>query len=175
MLDRLKDQIVVTTINQILDIVTFLETASRILHNFKEDKVSRNALLLLTFSRIILIFPPGLKSYPYFPVYGQNRRFSQIRIRENSCFDIFHAVFNMISVEYKHVYRMIILTMSSLVFRHVLHNLLAVAWYGDFLLLTVNWPILIIWLSTVSLHWKFKRFWNETFVGFLIQSTRQEL
>ena len=61
---------------QAYDVVTFLETASRILHNFKEDKVSRNALLFLTFSRIILIFPSVLKSYPYFPIYGQNRRFS---------------------------------------------------------------------------------------------------
>ena len=175
MLDQLKDQIVVTTINQTPDVVTFLETDSRILHNFKEDKVSRNAVLLLTFSRIILIFPPGLKSYPYFPVYGQNHRFSQIWIRENPCLDIFHAVFNMISVEYRHIYRMIILTMSSLIFRHILYNLLAVAWYEDFLLLTINWPILIIWLSTVSLHWEFKRFWNETFAGFLIQFMRQEL
>ena len=24
------------------------------------------------------------------------------------------------------------------------------------------------------LHWKLKRFWNETFMGFLRQSTRQE-
>ena len=69
----LKDQIVVTTINGTPDVVTFLETASRILHNFKEDKVSRNALPLLI---IILIFPTVLKSYPYFPFYGQNRRFS---------------------------------------------------------------------------------------------------
>ena len=61
---------------QAYDVVTFLETASRILYNFKEDKVSRNALLFLTFSRIILIFPSVLKSYPYFPIYGQNRRFS---------------------------------------------------------------------------------------------------
>ena len=72
----LKDQIVVTTINGTPDVLTFLETASRILHNFKEDKVSRNALPLVTFSGIILIFPTVLKSYPYFPVYGQNRRFS---------------------------------------------------------------------------------------------------
>ena len=76
LLDRLKDQIVVTTINGTPDIVTFLETASRILHNFKEDKVSCNALLRLTFTRIILIFPSVLKSYPYFPLYGQNCRFS---------------------------------------------------------------------------------------------------
>ena len=75
LIDRLKDEVVVTTINGTPDVVTFLETASRILHNFKEDKVSRNALLLLTFSRMILTFPSLLKSYPYFPAYGQNRRF----------------------------------------------------------------------------------------------------
>ena len=56
LIDRLKDQIVVTTINGTPDVVTFLETAARILHNFREDKVSLNALLLLNFSRIILIF-----------------------------------------------------------------------------------------------------------------------
>ena len=72
----LRHQIVVTTINGTPDVVTFLETASRILHNFKEDKVSRNALPLLTFGGTILIFPTVLKSYPYFPFYGQNRRFS---------------------------------------------------------------------------------------------------
>ena len=76
LLDQLKDQIVTTTINGTPDVATFLETASRILHNFKEDKVSRNSLLLLTWSRIILILPPVLKSCPYFPVYGQNCRFS---------------------------------------------------------------------------------------------------
>ena len=76
LLDRLKDQIVVTTIIGTPDVVTFLKTASRILCNFKEDKIGRNALLLLDFCRIILIFPSVLKSYPYFPVYGQNRRFS---------------------------------------------------------------------------------------------------
>ena len=76
LLDRLKDQIVVTTINETPDVVAFLKIASRILHNFKEDKVNRNTLLLLAFSRIILIFPSVLKSYPYFPVYGQNCRFS---------------------------------------------------------------------------------------------------
>ena len=75
LLDRLRDQIVVTTINGTPDVVTFLETTSRILHNLKKDKVTRNALLLLTFSRIILTFPSVLKSYPYFPIYGQNRRF----------------------------------------------------------------------------------------------------
>ena len=76
LLDRLKDQIVVTTISGTPDVVTFLETAPRILRNFKEDKVSRDAPLLLTFSRIILTFPSVLKSYQYFPIYGQNRRFS---------------------------------------------------------------------------------------------------
>ena len=75
LLDRLRDQIVVTTINGTPDVVTFLETTSRILHNLKKDKVTRNALLLLTFSRIILTFPSVLKSYPYFPIYGQNCRF----------------------------------------------------------------------------------------------------
>ena len=77
LLDWLKDQVVVTIINGTPDVVTFLETVSRILQNFGEDKVSRNALLLLTFNRIILIFPCVLKSYPYLPVYVQNHRFYQ--------------------------------------------------------------------------------------------------
>ena len=42
--DRLKDQIVVATINGTPDVVTFLKTALRIPHNFKKDKVSCNAL-----------------------------------------------------------------------------------------------------------------------------------
>ena len=75
LLDRLKDQIVVNTISGTPDVVTFLETASRTLYNFKEDKVSCNALLLLTFSRIILIFLSVLK-HPYFPAYEQNCRSS---------------------------------------------------------------------------------------------------
>ena len=72
LLDRLKDQVVATTINGTPDVVTLLKTASKILDNFKEDKISRNELLFLTFSRKILIFPSVLKSYPY----GQNRRLS---------------------------------------------------------------------------------------------------
>ena len=36
LLDRLRDQIVVTTINGTPDVVTFLETASRILHNLEK-------------------------------------------------------------------------------------------------------------------------------------------
>ena len=82
LLDRLKDQIVVTTINGAADVVTFLETASRILHNFKEDNVSRNTLLLLTFSRIILIFLSVLKSYPYFPYV--DRIAGSLHIRTNT-------------------------------------------------------------------------------------------
>ena len=91
-------------LGQTYDVSTFFETASRILHNFKEDKVSRNALLLLNFSRIILIFPSALKSYPYFLIYGQIADFLHIRTNTDQrkpMFDIFHAVFNMISVEYR--------------------------------------------------------------------------
>ena len=36
--------------------------------------------------------------------------------------------------------------------RHILYNLLAVAWYENFLLLSLNWPIIIIWLSDVPSH-----------------------
>ena len=142
LLDRLKDQIVVTTISGTPDDVTFLETASRILYNFKEDKVSRNALLLLTFSKIILIFSVCIKIISVFSrIWAESQILSiygQIRIRENPCFDIFHAVFNMISVEYRHVYRIIILTLVRSFFSHILYSLLAVAWYGNFLLLSIN-------------------------------------
>ena len=126
---------------QAYDVVTFLETASRILHNFKEDKVSRNALLLNlqqnnpNFSvciKIVSVFSHIWTESQILSIYGQ------IRIRENPCFDIFHAVFNMISVEYRHVYRIIILTLVRSFFSHILYSLLAVAWYGNFLLLSIN-------------------------------------
>ena len=126
---------------QAYDAVTFLETASRILHNFKEDKVSRNALLLNlqqnnpNFSvciKIVSVFSHIWTESQILSIYGQ------IRIRENPCFDIFHAVFNMISVEYRHVYRIIILTLVRSFFSHILYSLLAVAWYGNFLLLSIN-------------------------------------
>ena len=42
--------------------------------------------------------------------------------------------------------------MVRLFFGHILYNLLAKAWYGNFLLLSINWPILIIWLSNVPLY-----------------------
>ena len=44
----------------------------------------------------------------------------------------------MTSVEYRHINRMIILTMVRSIFRYILYNLLAVAWYRNFLLLSVN-------------------------------------
>ena len=139
---------------QVYDVVTFLEIASRILHHFKEDKVSRNAHLLVTFRqnnfsvciKIVSIFSHIWTESQILSIYGQ------IRIRENPYFDIFHTVFNMISVGYRHVYSMIILTMVRLFFGHILYNLLAKAWYGNFLLLSINWPILIIWLSNVPLY-----------------------
>ena len=61
-----------------------------------------------------------------------------MRITENPCFHIFHAVFNMISVEYRHMYPMIILTTVESTFRHILYKFLAVAWHGNFLLLVIN-------------------------------------
>ena len=82
LLDRLKDQIVVTTISGTPDVVTFLETASRTLYNFKEDKVSCNALLLLTVSRIILIFLSVLKHIRIF-LY-MNRITDPLHIRTNT-------------------------------------------------------------------------------------------
>ena len=30
-------------------------------------------------------------------------------------------------------------------------------------------------MDAYDTHWKFKRFWDETFMGFLIESVRQEL
>ena len=78
--------------------------------------------------------------------------YGQIRIRENPCFDIFHSVLNMVSVQYRHVYRMIIPTMVRSFFRHILYDLLTVAFYGNFLLLSINWPVLIIWLSNIPLY-----------------------
>ena len=60
--------------------------------------------------------------------------------------------FNMISVEYRHVYRMIILTMVRSISRHILYNLLAVTWFGKVILLSINWPILVILLSNIPLY-----------------------
>ena len=55
----------------------------------------------------------------------------------------------MISAEYRHVYQLIILPMVKKIFKHVLNNLLTVARYGNFLLVSTNWSIFIIWLIHV--------------------------
>ena len=73
----------------------------------------------------------------------------KMRIRESSYFGIFCALYNMISMKYRHVYQMIILTMVRSMSKHMLNNLMVVARYRNFLLLSTNWPILNIWLSHV--------------------------
>ena len=108
--------------------------------------LQRNNLNFSDCIKIISVFSRLWTESQILSLYGQ------IRIRENPCFHIFPGVFNTTSVEYRHIYRMIILTMVRSLFRCILCNLLAVAWYRNFLLLSINWPILIIWLNSVSLY-----------------------
>ena len=61
-----------------------------------------------------------------------------MQIRESPYFGIFYTAYNMISVEHRHVYQIIILTMirsmvTLLWLDHMLNNLLIVAQYGNFL------------------------------------------
>ena len=67
----------------------------------------------------------------------------KMRIRESPW------VYNMDSVEYRHLYQTIIFTMVRSMAKAMLTNLLTVPWYGNFLLLSTNWPILIIWVRHV--------------------------
>lgn len=60
-----------------------------------------------------------------------------------------YRVYNMDSVEYRHLYHTIIFTMVRSMAKAMLTNFLTVPWLGNFLLLSTNWPILIIWVRHV--------------------------
>ena len=52
--------------------------------------------------------------------------FEKVWTKSYPYFDKFYAVYNMISVEYRHVYQLVILTMVRSMPKNILNNLLAV-------------------------------------------------
>lgn len=80
-----------------------------------------------------------------------SRAWTELQMQEGKCGleKARYRVYNMDSVEYRQMYQTIIFTMVRSMAKAMLTNLLTVPWYGNFLLLSTNWPILIIWVRHV--------------------------